>query len=168
MQNAPKKRVFAIDFQIANTRYGMIEHLPPVYGRRLDNYRSWRNNRSRCNNDRSGGYNRRCGSDNNGSRSNDIAHDGCCSYCRSSDSPSAVVTVMMVVVMMTRHMMMARSMMEAGAAMETVAAMMPTGAGECETSHCHCCDHYCQFLVHVFLLFLSLLTSWLGNVTLKI
>jgi hypothetical protein len=60
--------------------------------------------------------------------------------------------MMVVVMMMTRHMMMARSMMEAGA------AMMPTGAGECETCHCHCCDHYCQFLVHVFLLFLSLLT----------
>ena len=161
MQNAPKKRVFAIDFQIANTRYGMIEHLPPVYGRRLDNYRSWRNNRSRCNNDRSGGYNRRCGSDNNGSRSNYIAHDGCCSYCRSSDSPSAVVTVMMMVVMM-RHMMVARGMME------TRSSMMSTGTGECETGHSHCCDNYCQFLVHVFLLFLSLLTSWLGNVTTEI
>ena len=161
MQNAPKKRVFAIDFQIANTRYGMIEHLPPVYGRRLDNYRSWRNNRSRCNNDRSGGYNRRCGSDNNGSRSNDIAHDGCCSYCRSSDSPSAVMTVMMMVVMM-RHMMVARSMMEARS------AMMSTRTSKCETCHSHCCDNYCQFLVHVFLLFLSLLTSWLGNVTTEI
>ena len=154
MQNAPKKRVFAIDFQIANTRYGMIEHLPPIYGRRLDNYRSWRNN------DRSGGYNRRCGSDNNGSRSYDIAHDGGCSNCRSSDSPSAVVTVMMMVVMM-RHMMVARSMME------TRSSMMSTGTGKCETCHSHCCDNYCQFLVHVFLLFLSLLTSWLGNVTLK-
>ena len=161
MQNAVKNRTFAIDFQIANVRCGKIEHLPPVYGCRLDNYRSRgyhrsrRNNRCRGNNDRSRGYNRRSGSDNNGRRSNDIAHDGCCSYCRSSDSPSAVVTVMMVVM---GNVMMARSMMEAGAAMEAMSTMMPTGTSECETCHCHCCYHYCQFLVHVFLLFLSLLT----------
>ena len=159
MQNAVKNRVFAIDFQIANTRCCRIEHLPAVYGSRLDNYRCRGNNRSRCNNDRSGSYNRRCGSDNNGSRSNDIAHDGCCSYCRSSDSPSAVMTMMMV---MMRHMMMTRSMME------TRSAMMSAGTGKRKTGHCCCYNHYCQFLVHVFLHFLSLLTSWLGNVTTEI
>jgi hypothetical protein len=72
-----------------------------------------------------------------------------------------VMTVMMMVVMM-RHMMVARSMME------TRSSMMSTGTGECETCHSHCCDNYCQFLVHVFLHFLSLLTSWLGNVTTEI
>ena len=154
MQNAVKNRTFAIDFQIANTRCCRIEHLPAVYGSRLDNYRCRGNNRSRCNDDR-------CGSDNNGSRSNDIAHDGGGSKCRSSDSPSAVMTVMMMVVMM-RHMMVARSMME------TRSAMMSAGTGKRKTGHCCCYNHYCQFLVHVFLLFLSLLTSELGNVTMKI
>lgn len=141
------------------------ENLPSIHGRWLDNYRRRCYHRSRGNHDRSGSHNRRSRSDNDRRRSYDIAHDGCCSYCRSSDSPSAVVTVMMVVV---RNVMMARSMMETGTSMEAMSTMMSTGTGECETCHCHCCDHYCQFLVHVFLLFLSLLTSWLGNVTTKI
>ena len=125
-----------------------FENLPSIYGRWLDNYRRRCYHRSRCyhrcrgNHDRSGSHNRRCGSDNNGSRSNDIAHDGCCSYCRSSDSPSAVVTMMMVV--MRSGMMMTRSTMEARS------AMMSTRTGKCETCHSHCCDNYCQFLVHVF------------------
>ena len=133
-----------------------LENLPSIYGRWLDYY--WRRcyHRSRCyhrrrgNNDRSRGYNRRSGSDNNGRRSNDIAHDGGGSKRRSSDSPSAVVTVMMVVVMMTRHMMMARGVVETRSAMEAMSTMMSTGTGECETCHSHCCDNYCQFLVHVF------------------
>ena len=151
MQNAVKNRVFAIDFQIANTRCCRIEHLPAVYGSRLDNYRCRGNNRSRCNDDRCGGYNRRSRSDNDRSGSYYITHYSSSSKCRGSDSPSAVVTVMMMVVMM-RHMMVARSMME------TRSSMMSTGTGKCETCHSHCCDNYCQFLVHVFLLFLSLLT----------
>ena len=153
MQNAIKNRVFAIDFQIANTQCCRIEHLPAVYGSRLDNYRC------RCNDDRCGGYNRRSRSDNDRSGSYYITHYCSSSKCRGSDSPSAVVTMMMV---MMRHMMMTRSMMEARS------AMMSTRTGECETGHSHCCDNYCQFLVHVFLLFLSLLTSELGNVTMKI
>ena len=159
MQNAVKNRVFAIDFQIANTRCCRIEHLPAVYGSRLDNYRCRGNNRSRCNDDRCGGYNRRSRSDNDRSGSYYITHYSSSSKCRGSDSPSAVVTMMMV---MMRHMMMTRSMMEARS------AMMSAGTGKRKTGHCCCYNHYCQFLVHVFLLFLSLLTSELGNVTMKI
>ena len=154
MQNAVKNRVFAIDFQIANTRCCRIEHLPAVYGSRLDNYRC------RCDDDRCGSYNRRSRSDNDWSGSYYITHYSSSSKCRGSDAPSAVVTMMMVV--MRSGMMMTRSTMEARS------AMMSTRTGKRKTGHCCCYNHYCQFLVHVFLLFLSLLTSELGNVTMKI
>jgi hypothetical protein len=54
----------------------------------------------------------------------------------------------MVVVMVTGRMVM------------TVASVEPAmaGSGESESCHCNRCNHYRQFLVHVFLHFLSLLT----------
>ena len=136
---------------------------PSIHRRRLDHY--WRrlryDHRSRGYHHRSGCHDRRSWRHDNWRWGYNIAHNSGGSDCRSGDAPSAMVTVM--VVMMTRNMMMAMP------AMKTMSAMRPwTRTGEYKTGHCHRCDHYCQFLVHVFLLFLSLLTSWLGNVTTEI
>ena len=58
---------------------------------------------------------------------------------------------MMMVVVVTIAAMEPRAAMEA--------TMEPrTRTGEHHTCRCHDCQHYYQFLVHVFLLFLSLLT----------
>ena len=138
-----------------------LRYLPPIHCCRLNNNWRRRNNRSRRYHYWRGGHDSRCRRNHYWRGSYDIAHDGRCSYCRSSDSPSAVVTMMMVVVMVRNGMMMT------GASMEARSAVMSTGTGKCETGHSHCCDYYCQFLIHVLLHFLSLLTSWLGSGIIK-
>jgi len=75
----------------------------------------------------------------------------------SRNPPSA----MMVVVMMV-----ARTTVEPRTAMEPT--MKPrTRTGEHHTCRCDGCQHYYQFLVHVFLLFLSLLTMGMARSPIK-
>jgi hypothetical protein len=61
------------------------------------------------------------------------------------------MTVMMVVMVMAMMM----------SAVEMRSAMRSSGAwtGKYQSGHCRRCKHYRQFFIHVFLLFLSLLTK---------
>ena len=130
---------------------------PPVNGGCRSDHYGRRRRDYRC-----GRHNYGSGSDNCRRRSNDnrrriyyIAHDCGRSDCRRRDSPSTVmVTMSMSVEVMPWHIV-------ARAAMMTRAAVMTTRAwtGKYKSGHCNGHKHYCQFLVHVFLLFLSLLTT---------
>jgi hypothetical protein len=68
-----------------------------------------------------------------------------------------MVMAMSIVVMMRGVMVMMSPVMSSW-----------TRAGEYDTGHCGRRKHYCQFLVHVFLLFLSLLTIQIGKPPMKI
>ena len=90
----------------------------------------------------------------NNRRANDAVHKRRSAEGGSCNTPSAMMVVMM--------------MMEARTAMESRTAMEPTmeprtRTGEHHTCRCHGHQHYYHFLVHVFLLFLSLLTMGMAT-----
>ena len=85
-------------------------------------------------------------------RPDDAVHKRRSAESGSRNAPSAMVVVMMVAI----------TTMEPRTAMEPT--MEPwTRTGEHHTCRCHGCQHYYQFLVHVFLLFLSLLTMGMAR-----
>ena len=90
--------------------------------------------------DRSWGHNDR-------TRTHDVMHQCGCAKRRPCNAPSIAMVVVMVVVVARRR-----------ATPEPTVESARARTGEHHTSRCHSCQHHYQFLVHVFLLFLSLST----------
>ena len=136
---------------------GQKGRLPPVNCRRRgDNHgRRRRNHQCGIDDHRSGRHNRRCRGHNNGRRAYDVAHDRRRSNCRRRDPPTAVMTMMVSMEVMPWRMMVITE----SPVMSPMMSARPW-TSEYEASHGNGHKHYCQFLVHVFLLFLSLLTMY--------
>ena len=133
-------------YRVAPSRRIPDGAISSIHGGRHDRGRR-NHDRGRCYNYRSRSYNR-SGGDYNRSGSYNVAHDCRRPYCRSRNAPTAMV------MMVTGRMVVTRCGMMTGASMESTVS----GTGESKPRDRNRCKHYRQFLVHVFLHFLSLLT----------